>query len=166
MRDGPHLTNGVPWLALRHRAEFQSSILAAFALALPSVQIRTLPSEISQYLSASTVTWLGFQLLTAECILHKLMEPQWAFQGWPRIHYQNKYNLKSLTQNLWDKIWVNIKKYIGVPVVAQWKRIWLGTMRLQVWSLASLSGFRIRRCHELWCGSQTGLGSGVAVAVM
>ena len=31
--------------------------------------------------------------------------------------------------------------------------------------LALLSGLRIRSCCELWCRSQTGLGSGVAVAV-
>ena len=43
----------------------------------------------------------------------------------------------------------------GAPVaVAQSKRIRLGTMRLQVRSLASLSGLRIRRCCELWCRSQ------------
>ena len=38
-------------------------------------------------------------------------------------------------------------------------------MRTQVRSLASLSGFRIRHCHELWCRSQMHLRSGVAVAV-
>ena len=38
-------------------------------------------------------------------------------------------------------------------------------MRLRVPSLASLSGLRIQRCHELWCRSQTRLGSHVAVAV-
>ena len=37
-------------------------------------------------------------------------------------------------------------------------------MRLRVRSLASLSGLRIRRCRELWCRSQTWLGSGLAVA--
>ena len=41
----------------------------------------------------------------------------------------------------------------GVPVVAQWKRIQLGTMKLQVRSLASLSGLRIWHCCELWCRS-------------
>ena len=35
--------------------------------------------------------------------------------------------------------------------MAQWKRIWLASMRMQVRSLASLSGLRIHRCHELWC---------------
>ena len=39
------------------------------------------------------------------------------------------------------------------------------TMRLQVRSLASLSGLRMQHCGELWCRSQTWLGSGVAVAV-
>ena len=43
--------------------------------------------------------------------------------------------------------------------MVQWKRIQLGTMRLQVQSLALLSGLRIR-----WCRSQTWLGSSVAVS--
>ena len=43
---------------------------------------------------------------------------------------------------------------LGVPVVAQRKRVRLGTMRLRVRSLALLSGLRIRRCRELWCGSR------------
>ena len=38
-----------------------------------------------------------------------------------------------------------------------------GSMRMQVQSLASLSGLRIR---ELWCRSRTWLGAGVAVAVV
>ena len=36
--------------------------------------------------------------------------------------------------------------------------LWLGTMRLRVWSLALLSGLRIWCCRELWCRSQCGLG--------
>jgi len=47
---------------------------------------------------------------------------------------------------------------------AQWKEIQLGTMRLQVQTLASLIASRIRRCRELWCRSQMQLGSRVAVA--
>ena len=54
----------------------------------------------------------------------------------------------------------------GVPVMAQQKQIQLGIMRLQIQSLASLSGLRIRRCHELWCRSQMWLKSGVAVVVV
>ena len=44
-----------------------------------------------------------------------------------------------------------IKKKGRVPVVEQWKRMWQGTRRFQVRSLASLSGLRILRCCELWC---------------
>ena len=54
----------------------------------------------------------------------------------------------------------------GVPLVVQQKQIQLGTMRLRVRSLVSISGLRIRHYHELWCRSQTQLRSGVAVAVM
>ena len=56
--------------------------------------------------------------------------------------------------------------WLGVPVVAQQKRIRLGTLRLRVQALASLSGLRIWHCRELWCRSQTQLGSGVTVALV
>ena len=49
--------------------------------------------------------------------------------------------------------------------MAQQKRIRLGTKRLRVQSLASLSGLRIWGCHELWCSLQMRLRSGVAVAL-
>ena len=49
--------------------------------------------------------------------------------------------------------------------MAQQNEIWLRTMRLQVWSLASLSGLRIWSCCELWCRLQMQLGPGVAAAV-
>ena len=39
-------------------------------------------------------------------------------------------------------------------------------MRIQVWSLASLSGLRIWHCHELWWRSQMLHGSQVVVAVV
>ena len=54
----------------------------------------------------------------------------------------------------------------GVPIVAQQKPIRLGTIRLQVQSLALLSGLRIQHCYELWCRLQMQLGSGVAVAMV
>ena len=54
---------------------------------------------------------------------------------------------------------------IGVPIVVQWKQTQLGTMRLPVQSLALLGGLRMQHCCELWCRSQTQLGSSVAVAV-
>ena len=56
-------------------------------------------------------------------------------------------------------------KNLGVPIMAQRKRIWLGAMSLWVWSLTSLSGLRIWRCCELWCRLQMQLRSGIAVAV-
>ena len=58
------------------------------------------------------------------------------------------------------------KDNTGVPMVAQQKRIQLGTMRLRVQSLVSLSGLRIWCCRELWRSSQMWLGSGIAVAVV
>ena len=48
--------------------------------------------------------------------------------------------------------------------MVQRKRIQLVTMGLQVRSLASLSGLRIRCYRELWCKSQTQLRSHVAAA--
>ena len=54
---------------------------------------------------------------------------------------------------------------MGVPIVAQRKRIRLGTMRFQVRSLASLSGLEIWGCPELWCSLQTWLGFCIAVAM-
>ena len=54
----------------------------------------------------------------------------------------------------------------GGPIMAQWKQIWLASMRMQVQSLALLSGLRIWRCHELWCRPQIWLGIHVAMAVM
>ena len=50
----------------------------------------------------------------------------------------------------------------GIPAVIQRKRIWLASMRTQIWSL---SGLRIWHCHEQWCRSQTWFRSQVAVAV-
>ena len=50
--------------------------------------------------------------------------------------------------------------------MVQWKQILRGTMRLQVRSLASLSGLRIRCCRERWCRSQTRREYGLAVAVV
>ena len=54
---------------------------------------------------------------------------------------------------------------IRVPIVAQYKQIWLVTMRLQVWSPASLTGLRIWRWCQLWWRWQTWLRCCVAVAV-
>ena len=45
-------------------------------------------------------------------------------------------------------------KHKGVPMVAQQKWISPASIRMQVWSLASLSGSRIWCCSELWCRLQ------------
>ena len=55
---------------------------------------------------------------------------------------------------------------LGVPTVAQQKRTQLVSMRMQVRSLASISGLGIHHCCELWCRSQMRVGSGVAVALV
>ena len=48
----------------------------------------------------------------------------------------------------------------------QWQWIQLGSMRTWVWSLASLSEFRIRCCQELWCRSKMRLSSDVVMAMV
>ena len=68
--------------------------------------------------------------------------------------------LTSLHISLSEILCSHSKNKRGVPVVAQQKWIQRGTVRLRVQSLASINGLRIRRCRELWCGSQT-LGCGV-----
>ena len=50
--------------------------------------------------------------------------------------------------------------------MVQRKRIRLGTMGLPIRSLASFSGLRIQRCCDLWCRSQTQLGSHIAGPVL
>ena len=57
------------------------------------------------------------------------------------------------------------KTKTGIPTVAQQKWIWLASMRMHVWSLASPSGLRIWCCCELWCRAQTWLRSDIAVTV-
>ena len=52
--------------------------------------------------------------------------------------------------------------YTRVTVVAQWKGTWLGSMMIQVWSLASFSGLRIQCCREMWCWSHMWLRSRIA----
>ena len=70
-----------------------------------------------------------------------------------------------LSQKQWPPLcWIN-SQFLGVPVVAQWRRIWLASMRMQIRSLALLRWLRIWHCHGLWCRPQMWLGSDVAVAV-
>ena len=69
------------------------------------------------------------------------------------------WNVVSAKHNKWRTIKWGMP---GVPNVAQWKRIWLVSIRMWV---ESLSGLGIQRCHELWCRSEMQLGSRIAVAV-
>ena len=57
--------------------------------------------------------------------------------------------------------WSHVKKpqKTEFPVGVQQKQIWLVSMKIRVWSLASLSGLGIQCGHELWCRLQTQLGS-------
>ena len=86
-----------------------------------------------------------------------------------------------------DQVWFipgmqgffNIHKPISViDHIDKWKNkmeslSWLSglgsrlvSMKMQVWSLALVSGLRIQHCCELWCRSQIWLGSCVAEAVV
>ena len=79
---------------------------------------------------------------------------------------EGKGVLKSfLWKNYPLSIPLHMYTYIGVPILAQQKRIWLVSMRTRVRSLALLSGLKIRHCRELRCRLQTRLGSRVAVAL-
>ena len=54
---------------------------------------------------------------------------------------------------------------VGAPVMAQHVKPNIVSMRMQVQSLASLSGLRIQCCRKLWHRSHVRLRSSVAVAV-
>ena len=79
-------------------------------------------------------------------------------------------NLEFCRMECWPSCWPlargsllhNIRIcFLGVPIMAQWKRIWLGTLRLRVnpWPHS------VRWGSELWCRLQTQLRSGIAAAV-
>ena len=71
----------------------------------------------------------------------------------------SKFKIFSLQKALLRKI------KSRVPIMAQQKQIRLGTIRLQVRSLALLSGLRIQHCREL-CRSHTQLRPGVAMSAV
>ena len=86
------------------------------------------------------------------------------------IYFNSKevFHIVSLGEHqLQQQLFSPVKNHrIRVPIVAQWEQIQLVSMRMWVRSLALLSGLGIWHCHELWCRSQTRLGSHVAVAVV
>ena len=55
--------------------------------------------------------------------------------------------------------------FLGAPVMAQWLTNLTRNHEVAGLSQALLGGLRIQHCCEVWCGSQTQLGSGVAVAL-
>ena len=81
-------------------------------------------------------------------------------------HHPPSYHISLLSSPCISLFHLFQRKGPGVPVLAQWKQIWLGIMRLGVRSLTSLCGLRVQRCCELRCRLQTRLRSHVAVAVV
>ena len=76
----------------------------------------------------------------------------------PKLNFSNRKERRNEPSSVKGRV-------RGFSVMAQRKRVRLGTKRLRVRSLALFSGLRIRCCRELWCRWQMRLGSGVAVAV-
>ena len=68
--------------------------------------------------------------------------------------WEEKEDLKALL--LSQVKWKIFRSSLHGSVV---NKSWLGIMKLQVRSLALLSGLRIQRCGERWCRLQTRLGS-------
>ena len=97
-------------------------------------------------------------------------------QFWSLLHSQNleqhlvysrcSIKIKEAEYTITEKrSWITKIFDLGVPVAAQQKWIQPVTMKLWVQSMASLSGLRIWRSHELWCRSQKRLRPSVAVVV-
>ena len=85
---------------------------------------------------------------------------------WVTLLYSRKLT-EHCKPAIMEKIKIIIKKkFLGVAIMAQWKQIRLGTVRLQVQSLVSLSRLRFWHCHELWCSLKMKLRSCVAAAVV
>ena len=74
--------------------------------------------------------------------------------GLSRGQQLKTWHLKNTKSNICNGVKT---QFMGVPIVAQWKRIYLASMRTQVRSLASFSGLRIQCGHELWCRLRSGL---------
>ena len=80
-------------------------------------------------------------------------------KDWVKIFAKDIFGLLSKMYKELLKLTDKKTKIPGVSIMVLRKWIRLGTTRLQVQSLASFSGLRIWHCHELWCRSQTWLGS-------
>ena len=69
----------------------------------------------------------------------------------PNLYFQNKNRSKNYYQFNTSLMIYSKRVLPGVPIVAQWKQIWLASMRAKVWSLALVSRLKIWHCCELWC---------------
>ena len=149
------LCNLRPALGLYHTGRFYPDQRSTFGLyhsgELPSL-VRNLPSGFSPIRQGPFFK-----------SLHLLSSP----------HYTSKYFCLFkillfpwvICNHMWNysepgRVRIQISEFL-----LWWKCIQLVSMRIWVWSLALLSGSGIRCCHELWCRSQTGLGSSITVTV-
>ena len=136
-----------------HHSSWQRWILNPLSKARDQTLICRDTSRVHYYW-AKTGTQITFSFNTCPhstpATTHKIMSPALS-RSWSWLQ----------TVFPWD-----FNSWPGVPIVAQHKRTWLVSMRMQVRSLASLSGLRIWRCHVLQGRSQTWLGSCMAVAVV
>ena len=99
-------------------------------------------------------TWLykyyGWEILIYKC-LHS--EQQNTFFNILEHIFPGFKKTIGIFENRYKHAFIPIFYYVlqrlhqGIPIMVQWKWIWLGIMRLRVQSLASLSGLRIQNCH-------------------
>ena len=127
------------------------------------------PSHICNLHHSSQQQWILNPLCEARDWTCILTNTSWAPYRWGTMgtwaHYRwATTGAPGLFILIWNK--VIVFKTRNAPVMVQQKQILLGTMRLQVQSLALLSGLRIWRCLELWCRSKTQLRPGDATAVV
>jgi len=92
---------------------------------------------------------------------HSNMGSQLRLWPTPQLMTMREYHLAHSKNILFKVIWS-----IGIPIVAQWKWIWLASLRMKIQFQALLTGLRIQHCCELWCRLQARLGYWVAVAVV
>ena len=119
------------------------------------------------------------------CLLSLFDFPLWCFFIWHSLHFVNSFILPvACLPSVGRKIYEN-QEHTATPKQKLWGQAlskyddikwWVPTVTQQVtnltsihenalWSLASLSRLRIRCFCDLWCVSNMGLGSWVAVAV-
>ena len=83
------------------------------------------------------------QIRPAQCARWGPSSKHSSFEKWPSTFFKHGRG--------------KTRETLGDIIGTQWKRIWLASTRMQVWSLASLSGLRIRRCRSCGVGHRCGL---------